>query len=82
MARAVRAQLLRATSGGAVVRVALLEGRHREVRRMMVAIGCNVEHLLRLRVGPQTLGDLKPGEYRVLRSREVQALREAVGLEA
>lgn len=82
LARAVRAQLLRSTPAGAVVRIVLLEGRQREVRRMLAAIGCSVEQLLRIRVGPLTLGELKPGEHRVLRPREVEALREAVGLDA
>jgi 23S rRNA pseudouridine2605 synthase len=82
LARAVRAQLLRSTPTGAVVRIVLLEGRQREVRRMLGAIGCTVEHLVRIRVGPLALGDLRAGEHRVLRSREVQALREAVGLDA
>jgi 23S rRNA pseudouridine2605 synthase len=82
LARAVRAQVLRSVSNGAVVRIILLEGRQREVRRMMAALGCMVEQLIRVRVGPLSLGDLKPGEHRELRPREVQALRECVGLEA
>jgi 23S rRNA pseudouridine2605 synthase len=82
LARAVRAQVLRPLSNGAVVRIVLHEGRQREVRRMMAALDCTVEHLVRVRVGPLSLGELKPGEHRVLRSREIQALREAVGLEA
>ena len=82
LARAVRAQLLRSRPNGAVARVVLLEGRQREVRRMLAAVGCEVEYLLRVRIGPLGLGDLRPGQHRVLRSREVEALRAAVGLEA
>jgi len=82
MARAVRAQLLRATPDGAVLRLVLLEGRQREVRRMLAAVGCEVEYLLRVRIGPLNLGDLPTGQHRVLRPREVEALRAAVGLEA
>lgn len=82
IARAVRTQMLRSTSRGALVRVVLLEGRQREVRRMLAAVGCGVDHLQRVRIGPLLLGDLQPGEHRSLRGREVQALRTAVGLEA
>jgi 23S rRNA pseudouridine2605 synthase len=82
MARAVRAQLLRSTPDGAVLRIVLLEGRQREVRRMLGAVGCEVEYLLRVRIGPLVLGDLPTGQHRVLRAREVEALRAAVGLEA
>lgn len=82
MARAVRAELLRRHPGGAVVRIVLLEGRNREVRRMFAVLGCEVDYLIRVRIGPLALGELKPGEHRELRPREIEALRATVGLEA
>ena len=82
MAHTVRAQLIRSAPDGAQVRIVLVEGRQREVRRMLSAVGCGVEHLLRVRIGPLLLGELKPGQHRSLRPREVEALRAAVGLEA
>jgi 23S rRNA pseudouridine2605 synthase len=82
LARAVRANLVRPGPREAIVRVALVEGRQREVRRMFAAVGCDVEQLQRIRIGPLLLGELKSGEHRELRPREVDALRAAVGLEA
>ncbi len=82
LARATRATLVRQTVHGAVLRVVLLEGRNREVRRMIAAIGCTVEHLQRIRIGPLLLGDLPVSQHRALRQREVDALRTAVGLDA
>jgi 23S rRNA pseudouridine2605 synthase len=82
LARAVRANVLRATPRGVWVRIVLVEGRQRQARRMLAAIGCAVEQLRRVRIGPLLLGDLSPGEHRILRQREVHALREAVSLEA
>ncbi|MBV8716909.1 MAG: rRNA pseudouridine synthase [Chloroflexi bacterium] len=82
LARAVRAQLLRPLERGAIIRIVLLEGRQREVRRMLAAVDCGVEHLLRVRIGPLLLGELKPGQQRELRPREVETLRATVGLEA
>ncbi len=79
-ARVVRADLIRPTPRGALVRMVLVEGRHREVRRILAAVGCTVDGLQRVRIGPLRLGDLDPGEHRSLRSREVAALRSAVGL--
>jgi 23S rRNA pseudouridine2605 synthase len=79
-ARAVRAGVLRASREGAWVRVVLHEGRKREVRRMLTAIGCPVVRLRRVRVGPLTLGQLRPGEHRRLLPWEVAALRRAAGL--
>ena len=82
LARAVRAQLPRPLERGAIIRIVLLEGRQREVRRMLAAVDCGVEHLLRVRIGPLLLGELKPGQQRELRPREVETLRATVGLEA
>jgi 23S rRNA pseudouridine2605 synthase len=82
LARALRANLVRPGPREAIVRVVLIEGRQREVRRMLAAVGCGVEQLQRVRIGPLLLGDLKPAQHRELRPREVDALRAAVGLEA
>jgi 23S rRNA pseudouridine2605 synthase len=81
IARAVRASLLRITHDGAIARVVLTEGRQRQVRRMLAAVGCGVDHLQRVRIGPLVLGDLHPGQHRELRWREVEMLRSAVGLD-
>jgi len=79
-ARVVRADLIRATPRGGLLRIVLVEGRQREVRRMLAAIGCGVDGLQRVRIGPLRLGDLETGQHRSLRPREVAALRTAVGL--
>jgi 23S rRNA pseudouridine2605 synthase len=61
--------------------IELHEGRNRQVRRMLEAVGHPVRRLRRVRVGPLELRELAPGEWRPLRERELRALREAVGLE-
>lgn len=60
--------------------VELHEGRNRQVRRMLDAIGYRVIRLLRVRVGPITLGRLPAGQSRLLTSKEVEELRRAVRL--
>ena len=56
-------------------RVALKEGRKREVRRLFEAVGARVSRLLRVRYGPIELPrDLQPGSWRELSSETVQEL--------
>jgi 23S rRNA pseudouridine2605 synthase len=82
VARAVRAALLRAEPDGTWVRVVLTEGRQRQVRRMLAAVDCEVDRLRRVRIGGLRLGDLELGHYRRLHQREIDSLRQSVGLEA
>lgn len=56
-------------------RVSLKEGRNREVRRLMEALGKQVSRLMRLRYGPVTLPEeVKPGEWRELEPAKVAEL--------
>lgn len=64
--------------GGHVVRMALREGRKRQVRRMCKAVGWTVRRLVRTGVGPLELGSLAVGSWRELREEEVSSLRAAV----
>ena len=74
--------VLRVLPGPAAeVRVVIGEGRHRQVRRMLMAVGHRVLALNRTGFGPLRLGRLKPGNWRVLRDGEIAALRRAAGLQ-
>ena len=64
-------------SGRAELRVVIREGRHRQVRRMLEAVGHKVLALRRTGFGPLRLGRLKPGGWRLLSEGEIQALRRA-----
>jgi 23S rRNA pseudouridine2605 synthase len=63
---------------GKWARIAIREGKNRQVRRMFAAVGCEVRRLIRIRFGPLELGDLPPGHCRELTAREVEALRRVV----
>ncbi len=62
------------------IELTLAEGRNREVRRLIEAVGAEVVTLTRTRYGSLHLGKLKPGKARPLRDDEVRALRRLVGL--
>ena len=59
------------------LRIAIHEGRNRQVRRMCEAIGHPVERLVRTRIGPIADRQLPPGSWRPLTGDEVRALAAA-----
>ena len=61
-----------------VVRLAIHEGRNRQVRRMCDAVGHPVQRLIRVRIGPLTDRSLKPGSWRHLTLDELHRLVAAV----
>ncbi len=67
----------RQQGANAWVTVGLREGKNREIRRAMEAIGLSVSRLIRVAYGPFRLGDLKPGEVEEVKAR---VLRDQLGL--
>lgn len=55
----------------------LVEGRKRQIRRMMRELGHPVVRLLRVRMGPLELDRLASGKARRLRARELRVLKRA-----
>ena len=56
------------------------EGRKRQIREMCARVGHPIRKLKRVRVGPLVMRDLPKGACRSLNSKELAALRKAVGL--
>jgi 23S rRNA pseudouridine2605 synthase len=79
-ARAVDARSAGGGGGRGGVRLVMIEGRKREVRRMLDAVELPVRRLVRVRVGPIRLGKLGSGEVRELGPEDVRALYRAAGL--
>ena len=59
------------------LRIVVHEGRNRQVRRMLEAVGHPARRLVRTRIGPVSDTSLRPGRWRPLRSEEVAALYAA-----
>jgi 23S rRNA pseudouridine2605 synthase len=73
------ARVVDAAGERAAIRLVLAEGRKREVRRMLQAVGLPVRRLVRVRVGPVRLGTLPAGELREIGGEELSALYHAPG---
>jgi 23S rRNA pseudouridine2605 synthase len=65
--------------GPGLVRIVIHEGRYRQVRRMLDAVGHPVRRLVRTRIGPLTDQRLQAGSWRPLTPAEVRALSAAAG---
>jgi 23S rRNA pseudouridine2605 synthase len=70
-----RIHVLRKTREATTFTLAIPEGKNREVHRMLARVGLPVTRLLRDQVGPVRLGTLKRGEWRLLTSFEIEALK-------
>lgn len=61
-------------------KVIIKEGKKRQIRNMFGYFGSKVKRLERVRIGPITIENLKPGEYKILSRDEIIKLYKATGL--
>jgi len=73
-----RIEVIRRRDGNSRLQVTLREGRKRQIRRVASSLGYPVTKLIRLRIGPITLGPLKSGEWRHLSDGELSDLWKEV----
>ena len=78
------ARVRRLPSGGEheKLEIVIHEGRNRQVRRMLEAVGNPVVRLVRTAVGPLTIRGLKPGAWRQITPQELDALNRAIEADA
>jgi len=76
--RASRARPLRTGEKNGWLEITLDEGKNRQIRRMLAALGVEVLRLVRVAIGPVQLGTLAKGAYRRLSAEEKQALDRAM----
>jgi 23S rRNA pseudouridine2605 synthase len=79
-AAAVTARVLDRHGDATMVEVVMGEGRKREVRRMLEAVGHPVRRLVRTAIGPLSDRALAPGAWRSLTLAEVRDLYRAGGV--
>ena len=68
-------KVIRTLKNNTWLELTIREGRYRQIKRMCAAIGHPVLRLKRIRIGPLSLGHLRPGEYRFLTPKEINSLK-------
>ncbi|MEW6071298.1 MAG: pseudouridine synthase [Planctomycetota bacterium] len=76
--RPAAVERLRDPGGRTVFTITITEGRNRQVRRMVEAVGAKVRTLARIAIGPLSLGALPAGASRPLTASELAALRRTI----
>jgi 23S rRNA pseudouridine2605 synthase len=76
--RARRTRLLRSGKKNCWLEITLDEGKNRQIRWMLAALGIDVLRLVRVAVGPLALGNLAKGTYRALSAEEKRTIDRAM----
>ena len=69
-----RVRRVRDSGRNSHIEIAITEGRNRQVRRMVEAVGSRVLKLVRTKIGPIEIGDLRIGQWRELTAKELGSL--------
>lgn len=78
-AAALEARVIDRHGGDTLIEMVMGEGRKREIRRMLEAVGHRVIGLVRVAIGPIRDPGLPPGQWRMLSIDEVRSLYRAAG---
>jgi len=75
MLRVKQGSVIRSGAKNSWLEIVLEEGKNRQIRRIMSALGIEVLRLIRIAIGPLKLGKLAKGKVRELTSEEVAGLK-------
>jgi 23S rRNA pseudouridine2605 synthase len=75
------ARILEVHAGFSIIDIRVHEGKKRQIKRMLQAIGHPVQRLIRIRFAGLTVGNLGSGEWRELAETEIDDLYRMCGLE-
>jgi 23S rRNA pseudouridine2605 synthase len=71
-------KLVRRARDKSTLEITIKEGRNRQIRRMLAALGHKVRDLKRVRIGPLKLEKLPEGASRLLQAHELRELKESL----
>lgn len=71
-----KVKLLKISPSSSTVQISIYEGKNRQVRKMLDAVGHTVKKLERISFGDITLDNLKPGQWKFLSNEEIKYLKK------
>lgn len=74
--KALSAEKIGTVQGVDILRIVLLEGKNREIRRMVKNFNGRIIKLLRNQMGPFVLNELKPGKWRTFNQQELSFVKQ------
>lgn len=78
MTAPAKVEIISRENGLSHLKIVMREGRKRQIRRIANLLGYEVRHLTRQKIGPLSLGSLKPGEWRHLTEQELKLLQGTI----
>ena len=72
-----KVDIIRQNKKNTLIEISIHEGKNRQIRRMLKAVGKSVIQLERVAIGKVYLGKLMQGHYRKLRQNEIDYLKES-----
>ena len=70
----VRVKILNNINNKTWLEIIIREGKNRQIKKMLLSLGHQVQKIKRFKVGPISLGNLNSGEYRALNNNELRLL--------
>ena len=67
-------EIISRKNGQTLMRIAIIEGRNRQIRKMCESLELEVLSLKRVQIGDLKMGDLRPGKWRYLSLEQVNSL--------
>jgi 23S rRNA pseudouridine2605 synthase len=77
--RPIELRVVRRRSKSTIAEMVLTEGRNRQIRRMLQAVGHRVRRLVRVGIGGLSLAGLPPGAHRLLNDKDRELLQQSKG---
>lgn len=60
----------------------ITEGKKHQIKRMLAALGFQIKKIVRVRVATVSLGTMKPGQYRILRGKELKTFLDTLAIKS